>query len=78
MFLTFLKAYKKLAHALRLGQGIKHVRGDQVEVLELYRFHGALHHITCNVQIHVSAEVGKVQLPSSMAWVYYIETPRNT
>ncbi len=32
---------QKLTHALRLDQGMEHVRGDQVQVLELYRFHGA-------------------------------------
>jgi hypothetical protein len=39
---------------------MEHVLCEQVEVLELYRFHGALHHIICNVQISVSSEVGKV------------------
>ncbi len=55
-----LESKQKLTHALRLGQGMEHALGEQIEVLKLYRFHGALHHIICNVQIHVSAEVGKV------------------
>jgi hypothetical protein len=37
-----LESNQKFTHALRLDQGMEHVRGDQVQLLELYRFHGAL------------------------------------
>jgi hypothetical protein len=45
-------------------QELLHVPGsihqvNQVQVLDLYRFHGALLHIICKAQIHVFAEVGK-------------------
>jgi hypothetical protein len=36
-----LESIQRLAHALRLDQGMEHVRGDPVQVLELYSFHGA-------------------------------------
>jgi hypothetical protein len=55
-----LERIQKLTHALRLGQGMEHVCGNKVQVLELYRFHGALLHIICKAQIHVFAEVEKV------------------
>ncbi len=55
-----LESIQKLTHALRLGQGMEHERGDQVQVLELYRFDGAFFHIICKAQIHVFAEVGNV------------------
>jgi hypothetical protein len=55
-----LESIQKLTHALRLGQGMEHVRCDQVQLLDLYGFHGALLHIICKAQIHVFAEVGKV------------------
>jgi hypothetical protein len=53
-----LESIQKLTHALRLDQGMEHVRGDQVQALELYSFHG--HHIICEAQIHVFAKVEKV------------------
>ncbi len=60
--LDIFESIQKLTHALRLGQGMEHVRGNLVRVLELYSFDGAIPHIilVCNGQIHVSAEVGKV------------------
>jgi hypothetical protein len=55
-----LESLQKLTHALRLGQSMKHVRGDQVQVLELNRGHGAVVHVIRKGQIHLFAKVGKV------------------
>jgi hypothetical protein len=48
-----LESIQKLTHALRPGQGMEHVRCNQVQVLELYRFHDALLQIICKGQIHL-------------------------
>ncbi len=51
---------QKLTHALRLGQGMEHVRCNHVQVLELHRLHVALCHAVPNGQIYVVAKVWKV------------------
>ena len=55
-FLAF-ESMQKLTHALRLGQGMEHVRGNHVQVLELNCLHGVLRHVIPKGQIHVFAKV---------------------
>ena len=54
------ESMQKLTHALRLGQGMEHVRGNQVQVLELNRLHGVLIHVIRKGQIRFFAKVRKV------------------
>jgi hypothetical protein len=48
----------RLLHVPDILESIHQVK--QVQLLDLYRFHGALLHIICKAQIHVFAEIGKV------------------
>ncbi len=48
---------QELLHVPDILESIHQV--NQVQVLDLYRFHGALLHIKCKAHIHVFAEVGK-------------------
>jgi hypothetical protein len=51
------ESMQKLTHALRPSQGMEHVRGNQVQVLELNSLHGVLRHVIPKGQIHVFAKV---------------------